>query len=200
MLGTTEAGLAAEPPLRWADQSPPPSASDTRPQHPKRAGVAPCERRVHSVQVRFVRFVVHDLDGDSGYRQGFIQAAARLDDDGHLADAQAALFRESLRWFREHLPVPDRFTRTRNASHKKKRALSWFKEDALAQITHARDVLEIPRSHDVLVEKLVTERPGYVVYEDDFQVVAEPFTDTPTFPLCLYRAGGARSRGGSVDR
>ena len=130
--------------------------------------------------MRFVRFVVHDLDEDSGYRQGFIQAAARLRDDGHLTVAESALLRERLRWFRENLPVPDRFTRTRNASHKKKRALSWFKEGALAQLTRARDVLEILRAHDVLVEQLLTERPGYVVYEDDFQVVADPFSDTPT--------------------
>jgi hypothetical protein len=130
--------------------------------------------------VRFVRFVVHDIDEDSGYRQGFVQAVGRLDDDGHLTAEESKLFREHLRWFREHLRTPDRFTRTRNASHKKKRALSWFKEGALAQITRARDVLEILRAHDVIVDKLVTERPGYIVYEDDLQVVAEPFSDTPT--------------------
>jgi hypothetical protein len=130
--------------------------------------------------VRFVRFVVHDIDDDSGYRQGFIQAAAQLDDLGHLSSDESVILRESLRWFRRHLPIPDRFTRTRNASHKKKRALSWFKEGALAQITRARDVLEILRAHDLLVETLTTERPGYVVYEDEFQVVAEPFSDTPT--------------------
>ena len=32
--------------------------------------------------------------------------------------------------------------------------------------------------HGIVVETLETERPGYVVYEDDVQVVAEPFSDT----------------------
>jgi hypothetical protein len=130
--------------------------------------------------VRVVRFVVHAVDEESGYRQGFIQAAAELDDLGHLSPSESAMLEEALRWFRKHLPVPDRFTRTRNASHKKKRALSWFKESALAQITQARDVLELLRAHDIIVETLTTERPGYVVYEDHFQVVAEPFSETPT--------------------
>lgn len=128
--------------------------------------------------MRFVRFVVQDLDLGSGYRQGFVQAAARLDERGELTAHESERLCEILKWFRIYLPVPNRFTRTRNASHKGKRALSWFKEGALPQITRARDVLEILRAHDVIVERLVTERPGYIVYEDEFQVVAEPFADT----------------------
>ena len=36
----------------------------------------------------------------------------------------------------------------------------------------------ILEKHGIVVEMLETERPGYVVYEDDVQVVAEPFSDT----------------------
>jgi hypothetical protein len=130
--------------------------------------------------MRFIRFVVHELDDDSGYRQGFIHAAAQLDELGRLTVAESAQLKEALRWFRKNLPIPERFTRTRNAAHKKKRALSWFREGALEQITRAREVLEVLRAHDVVVETLVMERPGYVVYEDKLQVVAEPFAETPT--------------------
>ena len=35
-------------------------------------------------------------------------------------------------------------------------------------------------AHDVMVEILRSERPGYVVYEDEFQVAAEPFHETLT--------------------
>ncbi len=34
------------------------------------------------------------------------------------------------------------------------------------------------QAHDILTEMIVTDRPGYIVYEDDFQIVAEPFADT----------------------
>lgn len=35
-------------------------------------------------------------------------------------------------------------------------------------------------AHGIEVEVLHTERPGYVVYEDEYQVAAEPFTETLT--------------------
>ena len=35
----------------------------------------------------------------------------------------------------------------------------------------------ILQSHGINVSILKTERVGYVVYEDEFQIVAEPFTD-----------------------
>jgi len=32
-------------------------------------------------------------------------------------------------------------------------------------------------NHGVRVEMIKTTRPGYVIYEDNFQIVAVPFTD-----------------------
>jgi hypothetical protein len=37
---------------------------------------------------------------------------------------------------------------------------------------------EVLKECAVAVEMITTERPGCVVYEDDFQPVAEPFADT----------------------
>jgi hypothetical protein len=39
----------------------------------------------------------------------------------------------------------------------------------------ARELAAILEAHDIRTEMLTTDRPGYVVYEDDYQVVAEPF-------------------------
>ena len=38
------------------------------------------------------------------------------------------------------------------------------------------------------VDVIKTQRPGYVLYEDDFQIAAEPFKDAPTR---ARRSGGA---------
>jgi hypothetical protein len=38
-----------------------------------------------------------------------------------------------------------------------------------------RELAAILESHDIATTMLTTERPGYVVYEDEFQVPAEPF-------------------------
>ena len=41
-----------------------------------------------------------------------------------------------------------------------------------------RELVAILEAHDIAVEMLQTERPGYVVYEDTYQIVAEAFSDT----------------------
>lgn len=69
-------------------------------------------------------------------------------------------------------------SRTRNANHKQKRALSWFKDSAHAHLERVRRLVALLESCGVVAEMITTERPGYVVYEDDFQMVAEPFADT----------------------
>jgi hypothetical protein len=38
-----------------------------------------------------------------------------------------------------------------------------------------RELVGILQNHGVLVQTLTTDGVGYVVYEDDFQIVAEPF-------------------------
>jgi hypothetical protein len=39
-------------------------------------------------------------------------------------------------------------------------------------------MVAILENHGVWIEMLKTARPGYVVYQDEFQVVAEPFSDS----------------------
>lgn len=53
--------------------------------------------------------------------------------------------------------------------------VSWFKDTEPAQewISVFRDIIAILEDADVEVGTLTTERPGRIVYEDDFQVVAE---------------------------
>lgn len=41
-----------------------------------------------------------------------------------------------------------------------------------------RELAAILDENDILVDVIETERPGYLTYEDEVQVVAEPFSDT----------------------
>jgi hypothetical protein len=38
-----------------------------------------------------------------------------------------------------------------------------------------REIAAILERNDVRVSQITTDRPGYVVFEDDHQVIAEPF-------------------------
>ena len=128
--------------------------------------------------MRYVRFVVAVRSSSSDKHLEVIRAASHYDDEGLFSVDQSAEIREIFKWFNKHLPRPGRMTRTRNASHKRQKPVSWFKDSAETHLERARRLVELLESHGIVVEMITTERPGYVVYEDEFQVVAEPFADT----------------------
>ena len=128
---------------------------------------------------RFVRFVVHTKDEDSGRRTGIFQAAAALRDSAELTREERSRLDEIRGWFGQHLAKPDRLSLSAKPN-KKAQAISWFKESAIEHITRIRAMLLILKSHGVVVEAVRTTRPGYIVYEDEHQVAAYPFADTPT--------------------
>ena len=41
-----------------------------------------------------------------------------------------------------------------------------------------RELAAMLDQHSLAVRVLTTSKPGYVVYEDEYQVLAEPFSDT----------------------
>ncbi len=81
-------------------------------------------------------------------------------------------------WFNENLEAPDRFTASKPPYYRKQsKAISWFKDTAVEHIGRARQMVEILESHGVAVDTYMANRVGYVVYEDDYQIVAEAFSD-----------------------
>jgi hypothetical protein len=128
--------------------------------------------------VRYLRFVVAAKHKDSGVREGVFQAAGRLARAGTLSQSEQARLDGLRAWFGKNLDLPDRFTRTRNASHKRTRGIAWFKDSAKDHLQRMRELVMILGDNDVAVDVVETERPGYVTYEDDVQIVAEPFSDT----------------------
>lgn len=81
-------------------------------------------------------------------------------------------------WFKKHLRVPSRFAASAKP-HAKAQALSWFRDTSIRHIEHMREYQRILENYGLMVTMLRTKRPGYVVFEDEHQVVAYPFADTP---------------------
>jgi glycine cleavage system regulatory protein len=79
-----------------------------------------------------------------------------------------------MKWFRANLPFPERVARSRRPK-RHHAAVSWFKQSATDHIHMARELAALLDAHDIRTEMLTTDRPGYVVYEDEYQVLAEPF-------------------------
>jgi hypothetical protein len=129
--------------------------------------------------VTYLRFVVTRKDEDSGRRQGLFQALADLEQTGALLPHEHAEWTRVYEWFRHNLKEPDRFA-VASRPHAKRVAISWFKDGAVEHLSRMRGLFHILEDHGFHVTTLKEQRVGYVVYEDNYQVVAEPFADTAT--------------------
>jgi hypothetical protein len=127
----------------------------------------------------FIRFVIKHLDADSGRRQGLFQAAKKLKASADLTASDGKHLEALSSWFNRHLEAPTRLSLS-SRPHRKAQAISWFKGSATVHISKMREFQTVLERNGIAVEILTTTRPGYIVYEDRFQVAAYPFADTPT--------------------
>jgi hypothetical protein len=126
----------------------------------------------------YLRFVVADIDVDSERALGVFHAVWNLRDAGMLHSYEQDQHDLVRWWFSANLERPTRFTAAKAPFYgKKNRALSWFKDTAFDHIAKIRELVAILENHGAYVRMLKTKRVGYVVYEDEFQIVAEPFSD-----------------------
>jgi hypothetical protein len=130
----------------------------------------------------FLRFVVSTIDTDSGRASGVFQLAVQLKDSALLSDHDRQVLHDELAWFNEHLTEPARFNRSKSKGsyRRKTRGISWFRDTAtecLSRMHELKRILEI-NGHPVTIIR--EARVGFIIYEDDHQVVAEPFADTRT--------------------
>ena len=124
----------------------------------------------------YLRFVVDDIDEDSERALGVFHAVWNLRDEGKLYAHEEEQHDSTRWWFHEKRPT--RFTASKPPFYRKKsKAISWFKDSATEHLARVCEFVAILETHGVPVRMLKAQRVGYVVYEDKYQVVAEPFAD-----------------------
>jgi hypothetical protein len=130
----------------------------------------------------YMRFVQTSYDTTSGRRNGLFVGASGLRDAPETPQYIAAQIAAILEWFGTNLLTPTRFNRTtsKGAPRRNTIGLSWFKPTADAHLQKAHELRAMLEENGCTITILKTDRPGFIVYEDDYQIVAEPFADTPT--------------------
>ena len=129
--------------------------------------------------VMFLRFVTTELHDESHQELGIFHAARYLRDSGSLSQAEEELLQEIRDWFNNNLEKPTRFTSAKPPYYRKRQnGISWFKDSAHQHIGKMREIAFLLEHHHIPVRMIKTSRPGYVVYEDEFQIVAVPFADS----------------------
>lgn len=130
----------------------------------------------------FVRFVLSTRHPESGVGDGAFGLAYELRDSSRVDEEDRKLLAEMLAWFEKCLPTPDRFNRTtsRGFDRRRTRGIAWFKDSANECVARMHRIKSILEKYGHSVTMLTETRVGYVTYEDDVQVIAEPFSDTET--------------------
>jgi hypothetical protein len=126
----------------------------------------------------YIRFVVAEINEDSGQELGVIHAASNLQAAGMLYSYEEEHYKSVRQWFNEHLARPTRFAAAKKPfNNKQNKAISWFKDSARHHLAKARELSAILQNHGIMVTMRTASHVGYVVYEDAYQIVAEPFVD-----------------------
>ena len=120
----------------------------------------------------FIRLCTLHSDPDTRLPQGVFIAAQSLEEAGRLSSDELADLRELTGWFAQALPTPP------NSDDLDPKAIYWFKDGVGELRQKVWELAQLLRSHGVHVELIKTQKPGYVIYEDEFQVAALPFRDT----------------------
>lgn len=130
--------------------------------------------------ITYLRFVVGRIHENTGVRNGLFNDAYALCRGHDLSSADRAALDALLDWFSDHLSVPERFNRsTSKGSYRRSgRGISWLKPSATEHISRMREISRILQEYGHFVTMIKSARPGYIVYEDEHQIVAEPFADT----------------------
>lgn len=118
----------------------------------------------------YVRFVINGKDGDSHVEQGIFQAACLALERQTVTGQDADELNELLAWFSRNLEKPTSFGR--NAL---RLGICWFKTGATEHIARMWQMVRILERNSIFVKKIRTDKPGCVIYEDEWQLVAEPF-------------------------
>lgn len=118
----------------------------------------------------YVRFVINRKDQDSHVEQGIFQAAALALEWQTITGSDADALNKLRGWFSENLEKPTSFGRG-----KLRLGICWFKTSSTEHISRIGEMVHILERNGIYVKKIKTDKPGYVIYEDEWQLVAEPF-------------------------
>ena len=118
-------------------------------------------------------------NSNTGLPDGLFVVAYELVRAGELPRYYHDLLHDLIDWFAKNLDKPTRFnsSTSKGASRRDTKGVSWYKDRSHQHIAKMREISAILVELGFSVNERATSRPGYVVYEDEIQIVAEPFNE-----------------------
>ncbi|MDO9587251.1 MAG: hypothetical protein Q7J13_04890 [Brevundimonas sp.] len=121
----------------------------------------------------YIRFVCFQSIGRQRSRLDLFKAINEAVESEHAAGWAIAEARKLSGWFNANLAIPKAFS---TGGHKGfgQPGLSWFKPVATEHIRRMHRLKLALEECGIHVEVLTTRDPGLIVWQDQFQIVAEP--------------------------
>ncbi len=129
----------------------------------------------------YLRFVVMQPNEGTGTPLGLFSVAYELKEECKLTKHEYIWLTELLNWFGKNLNIPNRFNKTKSKGYYHRQhtnGICWFKSSATTHIKKMREISHILSEHGHFINEVKSTRLGYIVYEDEVQIVAEPYADT----------------------
>jgi hypothetical protein len=125
----------------------------------------------------YIRFIIETADPGSDFVWSLFGAMGHLQESGELTEYEQERLDTIDHWFAKNLNEPDRLSRSRRTNAELS-AIGWFRPEAHQCIGYVRELVAILKAHDIAVQMVTSDRPGYIVYEDEHQVAAVPFRES----------------------
>ena len=127
---------------------------------------------IKAAKMNYVRFVVGRRHENPWTLTGVIVTAKDLMKAGKLTAEECEIVQRTFDWFNENVPCPP-FQKCLKSKKWSEDAVAWFRSTARTPINKLNKLIKVLRNHGLMVRTMKSDRPGKIVYSDDFQVVAE---------------------------
>ena len=124
----------------------------------------------HTSVETFIRFVIGTENEPADGLDGLFHVSRLMRDDERLEPYEVKWLDQVYTWFNTELPCPP-FERKRFPAD----AVSWFRSSAARYITRMWDIAALLREHGQPIRIIKSDCPGAIIYQDSFQIVAEPW-------------------------
>lgn len=121
----------------------------------------------------YLRFITQFKNEHDKKETGIFQALEFLRLSAHTFDYDKEHLKKIKEWFNINLDRPDRFSKSKSKNTANV-SLSWFKSSATEHLQIMYQMKEILERYDIRVEVIKRENPGYIIYEDNYQVSTIP--------------------------
>lgn len=118
--------------------------------------------------MNYIRFVVGSESDSPRTQNGLFTEVEYLRSKGKLQPYQVELVKDIFEYFNNNLPVPPYSTKKWSVD-----SISWFKDNAVKYIDKMRDLAFLLEENGHQVRVLKTDKPGMILYEDEYQIVSK---------------------------